>query len=139
VTIPAATTVAPGAFYLIQLQCGTTGLDLAPGCANQTSTAIAMAATAGKVALVNDNVTLTGSGCPFAASVVDFVGYGAANCSETSPTAATSATTAARRKSSGYQETDNNSADFAIGSPVPCALPTPASRPTWGKMKLLYR
>jgi hypothetical protein len=42
-----------------------------------------MSATAGKVALVNNQTTLTGTGCPFGAAVIDFVGFGStANCFE---------------------------------------------------------
>ena len=36
---------------------------------------ISMSATVGKVALVNNATTLTGS-CPTGANIVDFVGYG---------------------------------------------------------------
>src|SRR6267142_1952962 len=81
---------------------------------------------------------LAGSGCPFDAAVVDFVGFGAAaNCSEGAPTATLSNTTAAIRGSSGCTETDVNSTDFATGAPTPrntassifnCAAPsTPPS------------
>ena len=40
-----------------------------------------MSGTAGKVALVNTTVPLNGA-CPTGASILDLVGYGAANCSE---------------------------------------------------------
>jgi predicted extracellular nuclease len=87
-----------------------------------------MSATAGKVALVNTPTALTGSGCPFSANVVDFVGYGAtANCSETAPTATLSNTTAAIRAANGCTETDNNSTDFAAGAPTPRNTAAPLS------------
>ena len=75
-----------------------------------------MSATAGKVALVNNSTTLTGT-CP--TGLVDFVGFGGTNCSETSPTPVLCNTTAALRNSNGAPDTDNNSADFTIGAPNP--------------------
>ena len=75
-----------------------------------------MSGTAGKVALVASTTALTGT-CP--SGLVDLVGYGAANCSETAPTAVLSNTTAALRKSSGAQDTYNNLNDFDIGAPNP--------------------
>jgi len=126
-------TLAPGQFYLVQEGAGAGGtVNLAP----DATGGIAMSASAGKVALVSSTTALTGS-CPLA-SVVDFVGFGtAANCSEGSPTATLSNTTAAIRGASGCTETDVNSVDFATGAPTPhntaspifnCATPsTPPS------------
>jgi predicted extracellular nuclease len=137
--IPTSTILLPGQYYLIAEQAGTAGQDLPPGCARFTGT-IALSATAGKVALCNNSTVLSGSGCPFAASVVDFVGYGTtANCWETSPTAAPSATTAVIRKGAGFQDTDNNSQDFNLQEPVPCTLPVPVWQSTWGRVKQIYR
>ncbi len=85
-----------------------------------------MSATTGKVALVNNSTTLTGT-CP--TGVVDFVGFGGANCSETSPTPALTNTTAALRKLNGAQDTDNNSADFTVGAPNPRNTPPPDAAP----------
>lgn len=133
-TIPAATILAPGGYYMIGEASGANGAPLP--CVN-LSGAIAMAAGAGKVALVSNAVLLVGS-CP--AGVVDFVGYGAGtNCFETGPTGTLSATTAALRKSSGFTDTDNNGADFSVGAPAPCALPTPVAPSTWGTLKSIYR
>ncbi|MEL1262807.1 lamin tail domain-containing protein [Pseudoxanthomonas putridarboris] len=114
-----AGSIAPGGFYLIQQAQGAGGtIDLPPPDATGT---IAMAATAGKVALVNTTTALTGT-CPLAETiVVDFVGFGsAANCFEgAAPTATLSNTTAALRHGDGSVDTDNNNADFAIGAPNP--------------------
>ncbi len=78
-----------------------------------------MAAGAGKVALVSSTTLLTGA-CATGAVVVDFVGYGSsANCSEASPTATLTNTTAALRISGGAQDTNNNSADFVVDAPTP--------------------
>jgi len=73
-------TMAPGQYFLVQLSGGANG---APLPTPDASGSIAMAATAGKVALVTGTAALTGSGCPLAATVADFVGYGTtANCFE---------------------------------------------------------
>ena len=57
------------------------------------------------------------------------MGYGSANCSETSPTPALTNITAALRKSNGAQDTDNNSADFTVGTPNPRNTPPPDAAP----------
>src|SRR5207237_2067983 len=62
---------------------------------------------------------LSGSGCPLAGSVVDFFGYGTANCSEGSVAAALTNTTAALRAAGGCTDADNNASDFATGAPNP--------------------
>ncbi|HEV7747610.1 MAG TPA: DNA/RNA non-specific endonuclease [Pyrinomonadaceae bacterium] len=111
-------TLQPGQYYLIQEAAGSGGTTALPT-PDATGT-IAMALGAGKIALTSDAVALSGSGCPFGPSVVDFVGYGTtANCSETAPTATLTNTTAAVRGNAGCTETDNNSADFATGDPTP--------------------
>jgi DNA/RNA endonuclease G (NUC1) len=78
-----------------------------------------LSSTNGKLALVNVSTRLPSSTCPTSPTIVDFVGYGSANCSEGSPTPALSATTAGIRNGGGAIDTDNNSADFSIGSPNP--------------------
>jgi predicted extracellular nuclease len=116
--------IDPGKYYLIQEAAGAGGtVDLPTPNAIGT---IAMSATTGKVALANNSTTLTGT-CP--TGLVDFMGYGAANCSETSPTPALTNTTAALRKSDGAQDTDDNSADFAVGTPNPRNTPPPDAAP----------
>jgi predicted extracellular nuclease len=109
----------PGQYYLVQEAVGAGGTVNLP--APDAIGTIAMAATAGKVALVNNQTTLTGSGCPFDVSIVDFVGFGAAaNCFEgPAATPTLSNTTAAIRGANGCTETDANSADFATGPPNP--------------------
>jgi predicted extracellular nuclease len=107
-------TIPAGKYYLVQEAVGAGGTMNLPT-PDATGT-IPMSATAGKVALVSNITTLTVS-CP--TGLVDFVGFGAANCSETAPTPTLSNTTAALRKSNGAQDTDNNSADFIVGAPNP--------------------
>ncbi len=109
--------LAPGQAYLVQEAQGAGGTTPLPT-PDATGT-IAMAAGAGKVVLLN-TATLIAAGvsCPTGASVVDIVGYGAANCSETAPTAALSNTTSAARTNRCI-DTDSNSVDFTVGSPAP--------------------
>jgi uncharacterized protein len=117
--------IEPGKYFLIQEAAGNAGsVDLPTPNAIGT---IAMSASAAKVALVNNSTTLAGS-CP--TGLVDLVGYGAANCSETSPTPALTNTTAALRKLNGAQDTDNNSADFTVGAPNPRNTPPPDAAPS---------
>lgn len=116
--------IQPGAYWLIQQAQGAGGTADLPT-PNNTGT-IAMSGTAGKVALVNNSILIaSGVSCP-SAGIVDFVGYGTTtNCSETSPTATLSNTTAAIRNGSGAIDTDNNSADFTVGTPNPRNTPPP--------------
>jgi predicted extracellular nuclease len=111
-------TLQPGQYYLVQEAQGTGGTTNLPT-PDATGT-ITMSGTNGKVALVNTQTTIGAVSCPNAANgVVDFVGYGSANCSEASPTAALANTTAALRSSNGCTDTDNNASDFASGAPNP--------------------
>lgn len=120
-------TVAPGGLLLIQLASGgANGIPLpAPDITGTTN----LAATAGKVALVNSSTPLSGT-CPLTLTV-DFLGYGAAaNCAETTPLADLSNTLAALR--TGPTDTDDNAADFTRVAPSPRGLvaPTPTPTPT---------
>lgn len=112
---PLTGSIAPGHYYLVQEGQGSGGTQNLP--TPDASGAIAMSATAGKVALVSGFAVLSGS-CP-SSSVVDIVGYGSANCSE-GPTAPTlTNTTAAFRAGSGSTDSGNNAADFSTGNPNP--------------------
>jgi uncharacterized protein len=109
-------TLQPGQYYLIQQAAGAGGTDPLP--TPDATGSIAMAATNGKVALVNNSTALSGS-CP-TDGVVDFVGFGSANCFEGSGATPTlSNTTAALRLDDGCQDTDDNAADFVTGAPTP--------------------
>jgi predicted extracellular nuclease len=110
-------TIQPGQYYLVQEAAGAGGTANLP--TPDATGGIAMSATGAKVALVNSTTGLTGTGCPFSASVVDFVGYDGANCAETTATPALTNTTAAIRKNAGCTETDSNLADFDTGAPTP--------------------
>jgi hypothetical protein len=112
----------PGQYFLIQEAGGANGIPLpAPDVSTGT---IIMAATAGKVALVNGTAALSAVGCPSGATILDFVGYGTtANCREGSTTAdnagAPSTTTSDQRKLSGCQDTGTNNTDFSVAAVNP--------------------
>ncbi len=119
-----AVVIPPGGYYLIQMSSvGTNGVALPTPDAIATPT-IAMAAANGKVALVN-GITAVG-GCPDPL-MIDLVGYGTANCSETSPTAALSAANSAIRNNNGCTDTDNNGNDFTVEPVAPRNSATPAN------------
>ena len=115
-------TIPAGGRYLVQLASGgANGAVLPAADASGTSN---MAATGGKVALVNDATALScgaslGS-CSAAPGVEDLVGYGGATDYEGSAAApAGSATNALARAGSGCTDTDDNAADFATAAPDP--------------------
>ena len=108
----------PGQYYLVQQSSGgSTGIPLPVPDAIGT---IALAAGAGKVALVTNSTALTGT-CPSNSNIVDMVGYGTtANCFRGSaPAPAASNTNALLRRADGCQDLRNNATDFATGPPGP--------------------
>ncbi|MCS6910302.1 MAG: lamin tail domain-containing protein [Anaerolineales bacterium] len=124
---PLSGTVAPGGLLLIQLASG--GANGIPLPVPDLTGTVNLAATAGKVALVNNTTPLAGT-CPLTFTV-DFLGYGTtANCAETAPLANLSNTLAALRI--GPTDTDNNAVDFTRTAPSPRGqvAPTPTPTPT---------
>jgi predicted extracellular nuclease len=129
---PITGTIPAGGYYLIQEAAGAGGTEDLP--APDATGTIAMAAGAGKVALVSTTTPLNGS-CPVSANIIDQVGYGAATCFEGSGPAPTlTNTTAALRARGGCRDTNDNSVDFSSASPAPrnsasplrdCSVPPP--------------
>jgi Tol biopolymer transport system component len=113
-------TVAPGQFFLIKLGPASPTIGTALPAADATNTGINMSATDGKVALVvGAALATTTNGCPTGVTVADLIGYGNANCSETTATAVLSAAKSAKRSAS-CKDTNNNSTDFTVvSSPSP--------------------
>lgn len=107
-------TIQPGHYFLIQEAAGSGGTLALP--TPDVIGTIAMSGTDGKVALVSSTTALTGTGCPPAATVMDLVGYGSANCSETAAAPAMANTASDSRKGGGYTDSGNNSADFLRSS-----------------------
>ncbi len=146
-TIPDNTMVPACGYLLIACgSAGTTGLAVP----NPDVTIVAgpsMSANNGKIALLSVGPPGTGT-CP-GGTVEDLVGYGTANCSETSPTAGLLRNTMAVRNNGGLTDTDNNLADFTIvtdavphnsASPInPGCTPVGVSPSSWGTVKGIYR
>ena len=121
------TSLNPGQYLLVRLGRGTAsslgailstadvvGPELGAG-------TIAMAATAGKVALVSNTTALSGTN-PTGGALEDLVGYGTGtNGFEGAPASATGLTTAASlvRRLDGCFDTQANNFDFALGNAAP--------------------
>jgi endonuclease G len=118
---PLGGTIAPGEYFLVSLASGGANGSSLPVSAN-ISGDINMSATTGKIALVSNSISLSGS-CPNGVDpdIVDFVGYGSsASCFEGASRApAPSNTTALFRKLNGTQDTNQNGTDFQTGAPNP--------------------
>ncbi len=112
-------TINPGQHFLIQEAAGAGGTMNLP--TPQVTGSIALAATAGKVALTKTQTLLTVSNPVGSANVVDFIGFGStANAYEGSgPAPAPSNTAADLRAGAGATDTNNNATDFTAGSPNP--------------------
>ncbi len=123
-TLPAATTIAAGGYLVIALgPTGVRGNPLPPS-AIIPSRIVDMSSTSGKLVLTRDGVPVSGV-CPTGSNIVDFVGYGSANCADGASPAPTLASNLAafRSSSSGASaacvDTDVNAADFTKGAPAP--------------------
>ncbi len=115
---PLGGTIGAGEYYLIALASnGAIGNPLPPANINGS---INLSGTTGKVALVNSFIGLTGN-CPIGdPTIVDFVGYGSADCHEGPANApAPSVTSADFRLGHGATDTDRNDADFVVDVPLP--------------------
>jgi uncharacterized protein (TIGR03437 family) len=112
----------PGHYFLVQeASGGAVGIGLP---APDASGSINLAATAGKVALVVGTTSLTGSGCPLGAPIVDFLGYGStANCFETAPISVSGTNSNARSviRTASCTDNNNNSTDFSNPTTAPVA------------------
>jgi DNA/RNA endonuclease G (NUC1) len=116
---PLTGVINPGQYFLVREASGanTGAADLPPA---DVIGSIAMGGTDGKVALVSNNVDLP-AGCPVGSTnVIDFVGYGIADCYEgTTAAPQMSNTTADSRTHNGCKDTDLNNLNFTEGPPAP--------------------
>ncbi|MEP7155388.1 MAG: ExeM/NucH family extracellular endonuclease [Betaproteobacteria bacterium] len=117
--------IPAGGYFLVQEAAGTGGTTPLP--APNATGSIAMSGTAGKIALSNASAALTG-GCP-SATVVDFVGFGAAaNCFEgVGPTPAPSNANSVSRLANGCTDTNANNTDFVATVAAPRNSATPVA------------
>jgi DNA/RNA endonuclease G (NUC1) len=112
-------TIGPGEYVLVSLGSNNVNVG-APLPAANVLGSINMSGTTGKVALSNSPEPLEG-GCPVGGpTVVDFIGFGTADCREGLTNApAPSNTTADFRRNGGAIDTDVNGSDFSTGTPNP--------------------
>lgn len=115
--------ILAGQYYLVAAGGSTGGTVSLPQ--SQATGSVNFSATTGKIALVSTTALLTGT-CP-TTGVVDFVGYGDANCTEGSSAPTLTNTTALLRATSGCTDTDNNASDFTTGSPSPRTASSPVN------------
>ncbi len=121
--VPLFGTIKPGQYKLIRFSTnGVSGANLPPADFVRAATTGGLSATGGRVALVN-GTGLIGINCNGNAQnvVVDFVGYSpAAVCFEgAGPTASVTNDTGVIRKLDGAQDSNQNFADFEVGTPQP--------------------
>jgi predicted extracellular nuclease len=119
-------TLEPGQYFLVQEGAGAGNGVALPAPDVTDPSPIAMAAGAGKVALVTGQTSLGCNGGSTACTpeqlsrIVDLVGYGNANFFEGSAAApALGNDTSAARNANGCQDSDDNAADFTEGTPTP--------------------
>lgn len=106
--------IPPGAYFLVAPStCSGSGTQPLPPVDYVGS--VALSTAKGQVALVKNQVIITGVAD---ADVLDFVGFGATGASEGSPAPALTVTTAAQRANGGCSDTDNNSIDFSAQTPL---------------------
>ena len=119
-SIPAATTIAPGKYFLIKLAGGTTsGVALPTPDLDVTTSPINLSGTNGKVALVNSATALVGTTLT-AGTYIDLVGFGTGSAFEgTAAVAVLSNTNAAIRINGGCTDNNSNNTDFTVGAPAP--------------------
>ncbi len=115
-------TIGPGKYFLIsEASGGAVGSALPTPDVN--GGLINMSGTNGKVFLCNSTTGLTigASGCPtVSTTVVDFIGFGNANCAETTAASAPSGNTISKiRANGGCTDTNTNSTDFSSGTAAP--------------------
>ncbi len=112
-------TMAANSYFLIQESTGTAGVALPA--ADISGGTINLSATAGKVALLNNNTAIGAVTCPSGGNVLDIVSYGstATACEgpqAPGPSSANSAKTSVARLACGAGAADN-SQDFQLVSP----------------------
>jgi hypothetical protein len=109
-------TILPSGYYLVRASGGS-----GSSAVYDAFLSVQLDASAGQLALLNIDTSLTQ--CPTSGgdTVVDFLGYGEANCSESSRAASMgSSRTALYRLQGGCIDTDRNREDFiAVDSPSP--------------------
>jgi len=111
--------IAANAYWLVKFQGNALGFGSALPAPDDTSSAIQLSATAGKVALMGTTTACTTT-CVGNPAAIDVVGYGAATSYEgTGPAPAPSNTLSIQRLDHGLTDTNDNTADFQTTAPDP--------------------
>jgi len=112
--------ILPGKHFLFEFARGTEGQEILLADFPAFSFSPNLSGAGAYVALYRGSHTVTFGSCPSGADLVDFVGYGTAACREGFASApAPSAAQALVRRDGGCTDTDDNSADFQLGTPTP--------------------
>jgi hypothetical protein len=123
--IPSGAVIPACGYYLIRGYCSTAGADLPVTPDLQPAVppvwSFNLSGSSGKVALFSDQVlNRTCAQAQASPNLVDLVGYGAANCFETTPAVAGDNFSVLVRNSAGAVDTDNNLNDFSkVAQPWP--------------------
>lgn len=128
-SFPDSASIAPGGYLLVAgASGGSNGTALSP--APDFVSGLALGKDNGKVVLVSSTATVPGGksgSCPTSTDVVDFVGYGSADCSEGTAVGVPGASKSVTRRGYGCTDTNGNSADLTISVPVPHNSGSPAA------------
>ena len=134
-TEPLRGSIGPGQYFLIQLNSGSGNGNPLPLPDFTTVIANGLSAVDGKLALVSDTIKLT-ERCPSNNFIIDFVGYGKANCFETSAAPAGASNKGISRKNNGCTDTNDNASDFYAVAPSPRNSSSPVNRCNGASVKI---
>ena len=119
-------TLAPGQYFLVQFAQSANGSGAPLPTPDATGTTN-MHPVNGKLAIVNTTTALSGA-CPASTTIVDLLGYGTGGCFEgSSPLNGMNITVSAQRSGTGCFDTDQNSTDFTVATPVPRNTSSPTT------------
>ncbi len=114
-------TIPAGGYFLVGFAASGATADggTAPGISPNQVTGINLSSSGGKVALVSGTTALTGA-CALGTTVIDFIGYGASNCSEARPVAASGTVLPlVRADTVACVDTNDNANDFMAANVAP--------------------
>ncbi len=140
IDLPAGASIQPGGYYLIQtMNAAATGFALSP---DHQANFNVLTSTGGKVALVRNQVTLPVIACPLPSdAIVDFLGFGTANCFEGSAPGPSHGTTqpakSVFRLCGGANDFNDNVSDFVALSVFPESVRNAGSPPNEGSSLFL--
>jgi hypothetical protein len=132
--LPGAPTIPGGGYFLVQESCTSTGgsLPISADLLDATGTLLSIALSGGKVFLASTSsaVVLDATGCPPAASALDWIGWGSANCAEGGTSAKAAVTTNSQivQRTDPCVDTNVNSADYSVVSVGSSSTPSTALR-----------